>query len=534
MTEPTSPLVELVETLRSMISDAPPGLLEAFAAYELALGSDDLAAMDELFDDSPDTLRGDPGGLLVGHRAIHDFRSVRGGAPARELAEVRLLPLGPDVACLVAVTAPSRGGRGLQTQVWGRDPQGAWRVRVAHVAPPPATFDRAVWRVVGDPLAAPTGTGILDGETIAVKDLFALAGHPIGAGVPAFLAAARLEPADSAAVARLRAAGAAVAGIARTDQFAYSLAGDNPHYGTPVNPVVPGGLPGGSSSGSATAVSLGAASIGLATDTGGSVRVPASYQGLWGWRSTHGRVPACGLLPLAPDFDTVGLLTSDPGLLRRAASVLLNSAEWTEGTVPPVTSDDRWTDSTLPAFHLAKSLPALEAGVAEAFQAFVDRRFADATPGIPLPDLAVAAEAFRVHQAFQAWQQHGVWVEAHPDALRGAAGERFAAASAITVSQDEDARATLTGLRAELDAALGDAVLVLPSAAGPAPRVWASAAEVDGHRQATFRLTCIAGITGRPAVSAPLLTTPGGPLGICLVGPRGSDEALIDLAASLV
>ena len=559
---PTPPLVELVETLRSTIADAPPGLLEAFARYELALGSDDLAAMDELFDDSPDTLRGDPGGLLVGHRAIHDFRSVRGGAPARALAEVRLLPLGPDAACLVAVTAPSRGGRGLQTQVWRRDSRGAWRVRVAHVAATPATFDRAVWRVVGDPLAAPTGSGVLDGETVAVKDLFALAGHPIGAGVPAFLAEAAPEPSDSAAVARLRAAGAAVAGIARTDQFAYSLAGDNPHYGTPVNPVVPGGLPGGSSSGSATAVSLGAASVGLATDTGGSVRVPASYQGLWGWRSTHGRVPAGGLLPLAPDFDTVGLLTRDPALLRRAASVLLGSAEWTEGaesaegTVPPVTgdgspahrgrflwspgsvpsatSDDRWTDGTLPVFHLAESLPTLEAGVAEAFQAFVDRRLAEAASGVQLPDLATAAEAFRIHQAFQAWQRHGAWVEAHPDALRGAAGDRFAAASAITASQDEDARATLAGLRAELDAALGDAVLVLPSAAGPAPRVWASAAEVDAHRQATFRLTCIAGITGRPAVSAPLLTTSGGPLGICLVGPRGSDETLIDLAASLV
>ncbi|MFT4218252.1 MAG: DUF3225 domain-containing protein [Micropruina sp.] len=526
-------LVELVETLRGMAPDAPAGLLEAFAGYEFALGSDDLAAMDELFDDSPDTLRGDPGGLLIGHAAIHDFRAVRGGAPARELTEVRVLPMAPDAACIVAVTAPRRGGRGLQTQVWRRGADGAWRVRVAHVAPPPPTFDRSVWRVVGDPLAGPTGSGVLDGETVAVKDLFALAGHPIGAGVPAYLTEAVAEPADSAAVARLRAAGAAVAGITRTDQFAYSLAGDNPHYGTPVNPVVPGGLPGGSSSGSAVAVTLGAASIGLATDTGGSVRVPASYQGLWGWRSTHGSVCSEGLLPLAADFDTVGLLTRDPGLLGRAAAVLLDSADRTNGTVPLVTSDDRWTEGTVPAFHLAESLPTLEAGVADAFEAFVDPRFADAASGIQLPDLAVAAEAFRVHQAFQAWQRHGAWVEAHPGALRGAAGERFVAASAITPSQDEDARATLAELRADLDAALGDGVLVVPSAAGPAPRVWASAAQVDAHRQATFRLTCIAGITGRPAVSAPLLMTPGGPLGVCLVGPRGSDEALIALAASL-
>ncbi|MFT3832601.1 MAG: DUF3225 domain-containing protein [Micropruina sp.] len=522
-TQPSSPLAELVETLNTMVTDAPPGLLDAFAAYELALGADDLAAMDELFTDAPDTLRGDPGGLLVGHAAIHDFRAVRRGAPPRRLVDVRVFPLSEDAAGVVAVTAPNRGGRGLQTQLWQRGTDGAWRVRTAHVAPPPPTFDRAVWRVAGDPLAPPSGSGILDGETVAVKDLFAVAGHPIGAGVPAFLAEASVEATDSAAVARLRAAGASVAGIARTDQFAYSLAGDNPHYGTPVNPVVPGGLPGGSSSGSATAVSLGAASIGLATDTGGSVRIPASYQGLWGWRSTHGAVFAEGLLPLAPDFDTVGVLTRSPDLLGRAAAVLLDSSarhpERSEGTVPAV--------------HLVGGLPILEPGVAEHFQSWAATRLPGASR-VRLPDLDAAAEAFRVHQAFQAWQQHGDWVAAHPDALKGAAGERFAAASAITPDEDAAARAVLGELRRTLDDALGEAVLVLPSAAGPAPRVWSSAESVDAHRKANFRLTCIAGITGRPAVSAPLLETSGGPLGVCLVGPRDSDPALIALAATLV
>ena len=153
------PLVALVETLRGTVADAPAGLLEAFAAYELALGTDDLAAMDELFVDAPDTLRGDPGGLLVGHSAIHDFRAVRRGAPPRRLVDVRVYPLSDDAAAVVAVTAPTRGGRGLQTQLWQRGTDGAWRVRTAHVAPPPPTFDRSVWRVVGDPLVAASGSG---------------------------------------------------------------------------------------------------------------------------------------------------------------------------------------------------------------------------------------------------------------------------------------------------------------------------------------------------------------------------------------
>lgn len=500
---------------RAANPDAQAGLLEAFAAYEAALGADDLTAMDALFVDSPGTLRGDPGGLLVGHRAIHDFRAVRRGAPPRELVEVRVYPLAEDAAAIVAVTAPAKGGRGLQTQVWRRE-DGWWRVLTAHVAPPPATFDRAVWRVVGDPLVAASGSGVLDGETVAVKDLFAVAGFAIGGGVPAWLAEASVEASDAAAVRLLRASGAAVSGISRTDQFAYSLAGDNPWYGTPVNPVVPGGLPGGSSSGSATAVSLGAATIGLATDTGGSVRVPASYQGLWGWRSTHDAVSREGLLPLAPDFDTVGVLAREPGLLGRAAGVLLAGA-------PSV---------GLGGFAVASELPTLEAGVADAFATWCAGYATDAAE-VELPTLASAADAFRVHQAFQAWRQHGEWVQAHPKALRGAAGDRFLLAAEIDVVSDAAALDRLAGLRAEFDELLGERVLVLPSASGPAPRVWASAAAVDAHRQATFRLTCIAGITGRPAVGIPALNLPDGPVGVCLVGPRGSDLALIELAASL-
>lgn len=497
--------------------EAPDGLLAAFLDYEAALGSNDLAAMDALFADSPDTLRGDPAGLLVGHAAIHDFRAARGGAPARELVDVRVIPLADDAAVIVAVTASAKGGRGLQTQVWRRDPAGSWHVATAHVSPPPATFDATVWRVVGDPLVQPSVVGAdlpLAGQSIAVKDLFAVAGHPIGAGVPAFLAESSPEAADSTAVAALRAAGASVRGIARTDQFAYSLAGDNPHYGTPINPVVAGGLPGGSSSGSAVAVSLGAATIGLATDTGGSVRVPASYQGLWGWRSTHGRVSSAGLLPLAADFDTVGVLTRTGDLLATVAHVLL---------------DGRPLVTELDGAVLAGNLPELEPGVGTLFDAWVDERLPSRVD-VKLPDLAEAAESFRVHQAFQAWQRYGSWLSTHPGALRGAVADRFEMAARVTAEQDEQARAALAAIRQQLDDLLRETVLIIPSAAGPAPKVWYSTDRVDAHRRANFRLTCIAGITGRPAVSIPLIATPDGPLGVCVVGPRGSDEALIGVA----
>ncbi len=474
------------------------GLLKAFWAYERALMADDLAAMDYLFAPGTCTLRGDTAGLLVGHDEIAAYRRARGGAPARDILDVRVIPAGAEHALVVAVTAAHRGGRGLQTQLWRREHHGdadRWLVVAAHVAPPPSTFDSAVWRVVGDPLVPATGTGALDGESVAVKDVFAVAGSAVGGGVPDFLSERDVETGHATALRRLLDAGASLRGIARTDQFAYSLAGSNEHYGAPVNAVVPGALPGGSTSGPATAVALGAASIGLGTDTAGSIRVPASYQGLWGLRTTHGAVPREGMLPLAPDFDTVGLLTRTADLLARAASALLGA-------------------------HTPADLPLDLTGQVKITE------IAD-----ELGDLAAVSAAFSVHQGWQAWQAHGAWLEAHPGSVLGAPAERFAWAAGVTEEQDRRAQNVLHAAREHWDSLLGDDVLVLPSAGSAAPRVWADPSTVQAAREATLQLTCIAGVTGRPAVSAPLGTdSDGAPIGTCFVGPRGSDLQLVHRA----
>src|SRR5690606_37246293 len=166
-------------------------------------------------------------------------------------------------------------------------------------------------------------TGPLAGLRLAVKDLFDVAGMPTGAGNPRWLETHEAPDADAEAVARLRAAGASLVGKTITDELAWSLNGSNAHYGTPDNPAAPGRLPGGSSSGSASAVASGLADIGLGTDTGGSIRVPASYCGLFGLRPTHGRVPLEGAVPLAASFDTAGVFTRDAATLRKASETLL-------------------------------------------------------------------------------------------------------------------------------------------------------------------------------------------------------------------
>ncbi len=489
-------------------------LLEAFWEYERALMANDLPVLDALFAD--DAVRGDAAGILSGHGAISAFRQGRGGAPARTILHTEVVEISDDAALVIAITEPLTGGRGQQSQLWVRR-NGAWKVRAAHVSLPAPAVNSAVWRVVGTPLVRGAAAGSLSGETVAVKDLYDVAGFAVGAGVPSFLDSGEPAARHSPAVKVLLAAGANVVGIAQTDEFAYSIAGRNPHYGTPPNPAVVGGVPGGSSSGPASAVALGQASIGLSTDTAGSIRVPASYQGLWGLRTTHGSVSADGLVALAPTFDAPGWITRSADVLRRAAaSTLASHADAGSFVVDPVLA--------------AQAEPDVQA----AFVAFVGVR-----DTVELGDPQEFFETFRTVQQAEAWRTHGAWIQAHPGALGDDVAARFELASRVTAEQEAAARATLARLRAHLDDLLGDRVLLVPSASSIAISTTADAETVERTRQGTLKMTAVAGLTGRPALSAPLLSVPNAgallpaPVGLSLVGPRHSELALIDLALSL-
>jgi Asp-tRNA(Asn)/Glu-tRNA(Gln) amidotransferase A subunit family amidase len=233
-------------------------------------------------------------------------------------------------------------------------------------------------------------------------------------------------------------------------------------------------------------------------------------------------VPREGLLPLAPSFDTVGWLTRDRAVLAAAARVS------TQGT-PAVALSGR----VVVAPGLLAPLPA---PVAAAFEAYVARLVAEGLERpdeVDLGDLADAQEAFRVVQAFEAWQVDGDWLTAHPDAVSGAVADRFRTAARITAGEVARARESMSAHRDRFEQALGDAVLLLPAAAAPAPQATADPAAIDAVRAATLRLTCVAGILGAPALSAPVLEVQGAPLGLCLVGLRDSDDALLHWAAAL-
>lgn len=505
----------------------PEAVLAAFWAYERALAADDLAALDDAFVDEPGTLRGDAAGLLVGHAQISAFRGARGGAPRRAVRDLHARVLGPDHVVVVAVNEPESGGAGLVTQVWQHCPDGRWRIAAAQVAGPAPAADPRIWRMVGFPLVPPSAPGVLEGASVAVKDLFEVKGFAVGAGNPSYLAeAAAAAPAaeHAPAVRALLEAGAQIRGIARTDEFAYSIAGVNSHYGTPPNPRAPLRLPGGSSNGPASAVAMGHAEIGLGTDTAGSIRVPASFQGLWGLRSTHGEVSRDGLLPLAPSFDTAGWLTRTPDLLARAARVSFDSR------ADEPTGSGRYI--VCPAL-----LEVAHPSVSEAFTATLDAWIRhDALPApdhVELPDARQAFEAFRVAQGAEVWREHGPWITKHPDSLGTDIAARFAWAATITSSQEAEARTVLKQVRAQIDDVLEESILLLPATPTAAPLRRADAAEMDAMRSATVALTCLASITGRPALSAPLLEADGAPVGLSLIGPRGSDLDVVARGAAL-
>lgn len=448
-------------------------------------------------------------------------------------------------------------------------------------------IDPAVWREHGAPLIAATGTGPLTGESVAVKDLYAVAGYAIGAGVREFPAEPESEHAP--VVAALLAAGADIAGIAQTDEFAYSITGGNGSFGMPVNPAAPERIPGGSSSGSSVAVARGEASIGLGTDTAGSIRVPAAYQGLWGIRTTHARIDRTGLLPLAPAFDAVGWVARDAAALRAIAEVLLldpdpavpRSPSVADSTVaePFSTTDSAAWRTRLPVdpgparLHAAvdpgpaKPLATVDSDAARATSTVdsavvvshleADRGSVDLVvdPGVcavadpAIAEIALAAAAllgadavnlgadldvwfaaFRTVQAHEAWRCHGAWITGHPGALEPEVAQRFAYAATITDASARSARALLCDAAASVRAALTGRVLLLPTTATLPPYRTASAAELDTGRARTLTLTCLASLAGLPAVTIPLphATTP--PLAVCMVGAPGTDRALLRFA----
>jgi amidase len=350
------------------------------------------------------------------------------------------------------------------------------------------------------------------------KDLYDVAGHPTGAGNPTWLATHAIPDRHASLVGRLLDAGATLVGKVITDELAYSMNGDNVHYGTPVNVNAPGRVPGGSSSGSSAAVAARLCDFAIGTDTGGSIRIPASFCGVWGLRPTHGLLPGAGVVPLSPSFDTFGWLASDAGVFERVASALLPEAQAPHDAF---VFEDAWALADSEAQPLLESVAAAMANVVG-----MPRRVV-----IGDPDLDAWRKTYMTVAAREAWDAHGAWIEsAHPK-FGPAIAQRFTLAKGVSDADFAQASGERERIARRVRDVLGTGgVAILPSAAGPAPLLDAAPAEVDAFRMRTLRITCIAGLARLPQVSIPLRTASGLPFGVSLLGTPRSDRALISLA----
>ena len=367
-------------------------------------------------------------------------------------------------------------------------------------------------------------SGPLRGKTFGVKDLYHIAGHRTGFGHPAWLRTHPPAERTAVAVQRLLDAGATMMGKTQTDELAYSLNGENRHYGTPINPNAPACIPGGSSSGSASAVAGELVDFALGSDTGGSVRVPASYCGVIGMRVTHGAIPLDGAIAFAPSFDTAGWFARDAALFERVGRVLLG--------------DDAPARKPGQLLLAVDAFGHADAATAAALSAAVARVIAllGAAEPVRLSDDGLDAwmNDFRVLQAFEIWNTHGTWVSGLDPGFGAGIAERFAWASTVTPTDAAAASERRTQIRRRMDALLAaDAILVVPTTVGPAPLRGTATRELETWRNRCLGLLCIAGHAGVPQISLPLATLDTCPLGLSLLAARGNDTLLLELARRL-
>jgi amidase len=367
-------------------------------------------------------------------------------------------------------------------------------------------------------------TGALAGRTLAVKDLYDVQGLKTGAGNPAWLDSHEPATDDAWAVARLMDAGARLVGKTLTDEMAYSLIGANHHYGTPPNPAAPDLIPGGSSSGSASVVAQGLVDLAIGTDTGGSVRIPASFCGLYGFRPSHGLIPLDGVVPLGPSFDTVGWFSRDAALLELTGTVLLETPDSAPAPKRLVLLDDLFAAADRQCGAL---LSKAVAGVSKMFDKVSHATIA---PG----GFARWSDSYRYVQGYEAWQAHGDWIETCKPVFGALTQARFDFARAITDAEAESWNQSRLDLCAQvLDLMDNDAVLCLPTAPGAAIRRGAPGSEFDAFRGKVLDFTAYAGIAAAPQVTIPVGNAGGGPIGLSLIGVPGSDKALLKLVNAL-
>ncbi|HMK37394.1 MAG TPA: amidase [Desulfomonilaceae bacterium] len=374
----------------------------------------------------------------------------------------------------------------------------------------------------------PIHDGLLNGLRFAVKDLMDVAGYKTSCGNPTWRDTHPAAAGNAVCVDQLLHSGAACIGKTVTDELAFGLDGENYFYGTPVNPGAPDRVPGGSSSGSASAVACGLADFALGTDTGGSVRIPAANCGIYGFRPTHGVISVAGVNPLAPTFDTVGVLAGTLPVLVKVASVLLG--RWIDdekevGTIHILSDAFALSDDDV-VLALDESLTRLKSsGVGTIKQTSLHDVDTSCTTG-----LKGWYETYLVLQWTEIWSCLGSWILDVKPPLGPRTMRNFELTRNVDRSLVPGAvcrRETYFELVKEF---LGPNDLIcIPTSAAPAPAKGTLTLDrtTGNYYPRVLSLTSIAGIGRLPQVTLPVADVGGIPVGISFLAAHGRDEFLL-------
>lgn len=382
---------------------------------------------------------------------------------------------------------------------------------------------------------SPTGSGLLDGLRFAVKDTIDVAGFKTGCGNPTWRDSHPAAVVHAVCVEQLLRAGARCVGKTISDELAFSLLGENHFYGTPLNAHAPDRVPGGSSSGSASAVACGLVDFALGTDTGGSTRIPASNCGIWGFRPSHDFISVAGVNPLAPSFDTVGVLARSADVLAKVGLALL--------AAPASASKPTKIHVIREAFALAdanvqEALSEPRRQLREIFgEAVWESSLQELVPDNTGHSFAPWVETFCLIQWAEIKNSLGAWIaNAKPEF-----GPEIAASFQLVNQLDHRRIAEAVQRREQyfrsLHEFLGpDDLLCIPTTPALAPRKGdppKRSSSGSGYYPRTLGLTSIAGIGRLPQVSLPIADADGVPVGLSLLARHGQDSFLLHVAKSI-
>ena len=389
---------------------------------------------------------------------------------------------------------------------------------------------RAEARGVDDALADGEDRGPLQGIPIALKDLIDLEGAPTTAASRPLLG--NVARADAPVVTRLREADAVIIGKCNLHELGFGTTGEESAFGMTRNPHAPDRSAGGSSSGSAIAVATGMAVASIGTDTGGSIRIPASACGVVGLKPTHGEVSLEGIVPLAPSHDHPGPIARRVEDAAAVFRVIRDAAG----------NDDLPAAPAQPRLGIPRRyfFDLIEPAVRAAFDAAVSRLEAEGVIVDPA-DIARAEETPVVYartQRSEAFRCHAALLERHAADLSAGVRERLASGRGISGDDYAEAQERRRVLAAAVDAALESRdALLLPTLPIVPPLIGAETVDLNGKREPVrplmLRLTQLFDVTGHPAISIPCGEAGGVPAGVQLVGRRGETDQLLAVAAAL-